>query len=65
MPVTIHCSFFVFRADGVMWVQGGRTAVDLARLGPEGIFGNAESAYPAVIELLLTNPNAVLVSVCQ
>ena len=48
----------------MMWVQAGETALDMACLGPGGVWGNAESAYPAVIEQLLTNPSAVLVSVC-
>ena len=47
----------------MMWVQKGRTALELARLGPGAKWGSAESAYPAVIELL-TNPMAILVSVC-
>ena len=47
----------------MMWVQEGRTALELARLGPGSNWENAESAYPAVIELL-TDPSAVLVSVC-
>ena len=59
----MHCCPFLFRADGVMWVQEGSTALELARLGPGGVWGDAESAYPAVIELL-TNPVAVLVSEC-
>ena len=55
---------FLFRAHEVMWVQEGRTALELARLdGPGSEWENAESAYPAVIELL-TDPSAVEVSVC-
>ena len=46
----------------MIWVQKGTTALELARFGGERACGNAESAYPAVIELL-TNPSAVLVSV--
>ena len=33
----------------MMWVQEGRTALELARLGPGSEWKNAESAYPAVI----------------